>query len=124
MSKEDNGDIRLKKLGELSTKQISLLEEKFNVHKFYVQSALSMTIILHLEYESKAENIREARTEYHRSDDNPEMQRASVRRMIDFALCEEDTMEAFYLSNNVVESKMCVRKLAQILFFKEPQPVA
>jgi len=121
MSNRDNGDIRLKQLAELSAEQIYLLCEKFSVHKFYVQSALSMTIIHHLGYESKAKNIREARTEYHRSDDNSEMQRASVRKIIEFALCEEDIMEAFYLSNNVVESKMCVRKLAEILFKEQPE---
>lgn len=120
---KNSEDIRLSRLDELSVKQISLLGEKFNVHKHYINSALSMTIIHSLQYSSKAENMREARTEYHRSDNDPEMQRASVRKMIEFAVCEEDVMGAFYLSSNVVEAKMCVRKLAEILFFKELEPV-
>lgn len=122
MSK-NSGDIRLKSLFELSVEQISVLVEKFNVHKFYVQSALSMTIIHHLEFESKAENTREARAEYYRSDNNPEMQRASVRKMIEFAVSEEGIIEAFYLSSNLVEAKMCVRKLAEILFAEKLEPV-
>lgn len=119
----NNEDIRLSQLDELSVEQISLLGEKFGVNKHYIQSALSVTIVHSLKYESKAKNTREARTEYHRADNDSEMERASVRKMIEFSMLEEDVMEAFSFSNNIVETKMCVRKLAEILFFKKLEPV-
>lgn len=110
--------ITLKKI-ELNPAQISVLIEKFYIDKHFIYLALGILIIPPCVFDSKAANIREARIEYYRSGNDSEKQKASVRKIIDLAISEEDAMGAFYLSNDTLEGKLAIRKMAEILFNSE-----
>lgn len=101
---------------DLYSSQVELLSEKFNKNKSFIRKALNLVEIPNLNFEENIQNRDEARIICFNSRTNPERKRFSIRKLIEFAETEKQVMEAFYLSINDIETMMCIRRMADLIF--------